>query len=154
MSNNRIFGYVFGAVYLLVGLAGFAVTGGLGYAATDGNNLIIFGVNPLHNLVHLGVGTLLLLGAVAGDSVARSFHLVVGVTLVVVAVLGLGLVGINHGEYNIIAVNHADNALHLVLGVATLAIAAARWPVPSGARERRVARSALRQGSTATSSRT
>ena len=48
---------VLGAVYLLIGLAGFAVTGFDDFAAppVDGT-LIIFGVNPLHNIGTLSSG--------------------------------------------------------------------------------------------------
>jgi len=66
-SINRTFGYVFGGTYVLVGLVGFAVTGGIGFAASQGKNLIFFGVNPLHNLVHIAVGALLLIGAPGRD---------------------------------------------------------------------------------------
>lgn len=58
-SLNQLFGYGFGAVYLLVGLVGFA--------ATHGKDLIFFGLNPLHNLVHIAVGILLLDGGAAGN---------------------------------------------------------------------------------------
>lgn len=44
-SPNRIVATVFGAVYLLVGLLGFAVTGGVGFIATEGGLLLgIFAV--------------------------------------------------------------------------------------------------------------
>lgn len=133
LSDNQIFGYVFGAVYVLLGLVGFVVTAGLEYAATDGNNLIVFGINPFHNIVHIAVGAVLVTGALGGDQVARSFHLVVGVVLIVVAAFGIGLVEIAGGAANIIAVNHPDNALHFFLGVVTLAVAVRGWPkkVPS-----------------------
>ena len=48
---------VLGAVYLLVGVAGFFVTGGVGVADTEGGKLLgLFEVNPLHNVVHLSIG--------------------------------------------------------------------------------------------------
>lgn len=68
-SPNRLVATVFGAVYLLVGLLGFAVTGGVGFLATDGGLLLgIFAVNPLHNIAHLLIGAALL---IAGLSNAR-----------------------------------------------------------------------------------
>ena len=46
MSNNQRFGYLFGAVYILVGLVGFLVTPHVSFAANEGKNLLFFGVNP------------------------------------------------------------------------------------------------------------
>ena len=67
-SVNRLLGYVLGIVFLLVGALGFAVTNGVGFAEQDGNTLLGFEVNPLHNLVHLAIG-------VAGLALARSLAL-------------------------------------------------------------------------------
>ena len=53
MNLARIYAIVFGAVYTLVGLIGFAVAPGL---ATG--TLIVFQVNAFHNLAHLAVGLL------------------------------------------------------------------------------------------------
>jgi uncharacterized protein DUF4383 len=51
---------VLGAVYLVVGVAGFFVTGGVGVADTEGSKLLgLFEVNPLHNVVHLAIGAAL-----------------------------------------------------------------------------------------------
>ncbi|MGH3860886.1 DUF4383 domain-containing protein [Actinokineospora sp.] len=63
-SPNRVVGYAFGAVYLLIGLVGFALTAGTGFAATSGPHLLFFEINPLHNLVHLAIGALLVGAAV------------------------------------------------------------------------------------------
>src|SRR4029453_8756991 len=64
-SPNRIVATVFGAVYVLVGLLGFAVTGGVGFIATDGGLLLgIFQVNPLHNVAHILIGAALLLAGI------------------------------------------------------------------------------------------
>jgi Domain of unknown function (DUF4383) len=52
------FAQVFGAVYVLVGLLGFAFTGFANFAGTSEDKLLLFGVNPLHNIVHLAVGAL------------------------------------------------------------------------------------------------
>jgi len=51
MSLPRIYAIVFGVVYTLVGLVGFAVSSTL-----EVYTLIIFPVNVLHNIVHLLVG--------------------------------------------------------------------------------------------------
>ena len=109
-STNRLLGTVLGVVYLLVGLAGFAVTGGVGFAATEGNPLIVFEVNPLHNVVHLLVGAALLVGARTSLRASRSVNVAVGAVYLLVGLLGLFLVG---SAANILALNGADNVLHL-----------------------------------------
>ena len=56
-SLNRAVAAAFGAVFLLVGLIGFAVTGAVGFAGREGTALLgLFDVNPLHNIVHLPSG--------------------------------------------------------------------------------------------------
>ena len=68
-SPNRIVATVFGAVYVLVGLLGFAVTGGVGFIATEGGLLLgVFQVNPLHNIAHLLIGAALLIAGFANAS--------------------------------------------------------------------------------------
>lgn len=124
-SANRTFGYLFGAVYLLVGAVGFFITRGVEFAATEGKDLIVFELNPLHNVVHLGVGALLVAGAAAGAAAARKTNILVGVTYLAVGIAGLFLAGDNN-ESNILAINQPDNALHfatalLALGVGLLA---------------------------------
>jgi hypothetical protein len=66
-SVNGTVGYVIGAVFLLVGILGWFVSGGHGFADRDGGSLLGFQVNPLHNIVHLLVGVVLLLEARAAD---------------------------------------------------------------------------------------
>lgn len=120
MTLNQRFGYVFGAVYVLVGLLGFAVTSGVGFASPDGANLIVFEVNPLHNIVHLLVGGLLIGGARAGADPSRSVNMLVGAVYLLVGLLGFLLVG--NDSLNILALNGADNGLHLVSAIAALAV--------------------------------
>ncbi|GAA1715433.1 DUF4383 domain-containing protein [Isoptericola hypogeus] len=130
-SANRLLATVFGIVYLLVGLAGFAVTSGVGFAATEGKDLLLFEVNPLHNIVHLGVGAALL---VASRSVraAKGVNVTIGAVYLLVGVLGLFLVGTGA---NIIALNGADNVLHLASAILLLGVglAADRETAPGAA---------------------
>jgi hypothetical protein len=105
-----LLGYAFGAVYLLVGLLGFMVSGGHGFAGEHGGMLLgVFMVNPLHNVVHLLVGALLIAGARGGVRMSRSVNALVGGVYLLVGVLGLVVVG---SAANIIALNSADNVLH------------------------------------------
>jgi hypothetical protein len=97
--TNELFGKVIGAVLLLVGLAGFFVEG----------TLLGFGVNTLHNVVHLLTGALFLWGGLGGP--AKDLNKWLGVVYVLVAALGFaGLLGF-------LNVNGADNWLHLVVGL-------------------------------------
>jgi hypothetical protein len=118
-STNVLVGYVLGAVYLLVGLVGFAVTSGVGFAATDGKSLLGFELNPLHNLVHLAVGAALVLAARQGQAASRAVNTAVGGVYLLVGVLGLFILG---SSANILALNSADNGLHLVSAIALLAV--------------------------------
>ena len=62
---------------MLVGLLGFVVTGFSNFAASSGDKLILFGVNPLHNLVHLAVGAVWLVSS-RSESSARSVSALLG----------------------------------------------------------------------------
>lgn len=116
---NRTLGYALGAVYLLVGAVGFGVTAGTGFAAYDGEKLLgIFELNPLHNVVHLLVGALLVAAASQGRTAARAVNTLVGGVYLLVGLVGLFLVD---SEANILAINHADNVLHFGSAAALLA---------------------------------
>ncbi|WP_454041300.1 DUF4383 domain-containing protein [Cellulosimicrobium sp. Marseille-Q8652] len=117
-SPNRLLAAVFGAVYLLVGLAGFVVTAGVGFAATEGENLLLFEVNPLHNVVHLGIGAALLLASRSAPA-AKAVNVTIGAVYLLVGVVGLFLVGT---AANIIALNGADNVLHLGSAILLLGV--------------------------------
>jgi hypothetical protein len=106
----RRFAQVFGAVYVAVGLLGFVVTGFSDFAATSSDKLILFGVNPLHNLVHVAVGAVWL-AASRTESSARVVSALIGAVYLVVGVLGLFLAG-GDSELNILNLNQPDNLLH------------------------------------------
>ncbi|HVL98499.1 MAG TPA: DUF4383 domain-containing protein [Egibacteraceae bacterium] len=121
MSINQIFGYAFGAVYVAVGLLGFAVTGGVGFVSPEGGLLLgIFEVNPLHNIVHLAVGAGFILGAVGGLGSARLVNTAIGV--VYVAVAFLGVIVPESSQANLLALNVADHALHFATGALALGV--------------------------------
>jgi hypothetical protein len=118
-SPNRLIATVFGAIYLLVGVLGFFVTAGVEFFATEGNALIIFEVNPLHNIIHLAIGAALLSAGMKSVSAAKGVNTTVGAVYLLVGVLGLFLVGTS---LNIIALNGADNVLHLASAVLLLGV--------------------------------
>lgn len=112
----QLFGLAFGIVYLVVGLVGFAITGFDDFAAQTDEKLLVFAINPLHNVAHLGVGALLLIGSGRHET-AKSINLVVGIVYLLLGILGLagGVV-----VEDILNNNSADTFLHL--GTAALAI--------------------------------
>jgi hypothetical protein len=118
-SPNRLVGTIFGVVYLLVGLAGFVVTGGVSFAATEGEPLIVFEVNPLHNIVHLLIGAALLIAARSSVRAAKGMNTTVGAVYLLVGILGLFLVG---SSANILALNGADNVLHFASAILLLGV--------------------------------
>ncbi|MDQ0617729.1 DUF4383 domain-containing protein [Arthrobacter globiformis] len=130
-SPNRLIATVFGAVYLLVGLVGFAVTSGVGFFSTEGSNLIIFEVNPLHNVIHLAIGAALLYSGVKDVQLARTVNTAVGAVYLLVGILGLFLLS---SPLNIIALNGADNVLHLASAVLLLGVGLSLDKVPATAR--------------------
>lgn len=119
-SPNRLIATIFGAVYLLVGVLGFFVTSGIGFFATEGANLTIFAVNPLHNIIHLAIGAALLYAGMNSVTLSKSVNTAVGGVYLLVGILGLFLVG---SSLNIIALNGADNVLHLASAVVLLGVA-------------------------------
>lgn len=131
-SPNRLIATVFGAVYLLVGILGFFVTAGTGFFATEGAMLIVFAVNPLHNVIHLAVGAALLYAGLNSVALSRTVNSAVGGVYLLVGVLGLFLVGTP--PLNIIALNGADNVLHLASAVVLLGVGLSQDKVPAAAR--------------------
>ena len=119
-SVNRIVATVFGAVYVLVGLLGFAVTGGVGFLATEGGLLLgIFQVNPLHNIAHLAIGAALVAAGMAGVRAARAVNATVGAAYLLLGIAGFFLAGT---ALNILALNTADHVLHLACALVLLAV--------------------------------
>lgn len=110
------FALLFGAVYVLVGIAGFAVTGFSGFTGMHHDALLIFSVNPAHNVIHLALG-LAWLAAAPNHRPAKTVNLAIGVVLGLVTVLGLadgmGILGMS-------GLADPDNFLHLA--TATLAL--------------------------------
>jgi hypothetical protein len=117
---------IFGVIFVLVGVVGFFLTGFSGFAATDGPVLILFQVNPLHNIVHLLLGAIYLIGSRGSEAGARAVVFVLSLAYLAVGVVGLFVIDTNA---NIVAVNQADNFLHIgtgLLGLIVAGISAAR----------------------------
>jgi hypothetical protein len=110
------FALLFGVVYVAVAVAGFAVTGFHDFTGMHHDTLLIFSVNPAHNVIHLALG-LAWLAAATHHRPAKAVNLVIGVVLGLVTVLGLvdgmGILGMS-------GLADPDNFLHLA--TATLAL--------------------------------
>lgn len=110
MIDQRAVAKTFGVVLLAVGVLGFLPNP---VASGDG----IFQVNALHNVVHVLSGAVALGAGFAGDgSYARTYNVGFGAVYALVAVLGfLGVL-----VPDLLAVNAADNVLHLLIAVVLL----------------------------------
>lgn len=108
MTKNIL--YVLGAVFIIIGILGFFNNPILG----------IFQVNLVHNLIHLASGVLAFIFAARSESEARTFSLVLGVVYLLVTVLGF--IQGSGNLLGIVAINTADNFLHLVLAIVFLAL--------------------------------
>lgn len=105
---------VFGAVLTLVGLLGFGLVSG------SGDLLGIFGVNTLHNVVHLASGVVGVAAAVAaGGAYARYYNQGFGAIYAVVVAVGFGLPDL---AMNLLNIGMADNVLHLAIAVVLLGV--------------------------------
>jgi hypothetical protein len=81
---NQGVGFVFGAVFVLVGLTGFVVSGGHHAVGRQGGELFgVFQVNVLHNVVHLVVGAVMVAAAIMGERTARNANAAFGVVYLV-----------------------------------------------------------------------
>jgi hypothetical protein len=103
----------------------------VGFFATEGANLIIFEVNPLHNIIHLAIGAALLYAGLKNVQTARTVNAGVGAVYLLVGILGLFLLS---SPLNIIALNGADNVLHLASAVLLLGVGLSVEKSPVAAR--------------------
>jgi hypothetical protein len=117
---------VVGATFLLVGVLGFipGITSNYDTMTFAGHEsgaelLGIFGVSVLHNLVHLLFG-------VAGLAMSRTWSgarfFLIGGGAIYLVLWVYGLVIDLDSSANFVPVNDADNWLHLLLGVAMVAL--------------------------------
>ncbi|HEX6682551.1 MAG TPA: DUF4383 domain-containing protein [Candidatus Limnocylindrales bacterium] len=115
---------VVGAAFLIVGVLGFipGITTGYGGMTFAGHEstaelLGIFQVSVLHNIVHILFG---LFGLLLARSAARAY--LVGGGIIYLVLWLYGLLIDKESSANFVPMNTADNWLHLVLGVAMIAL--------------------------------
>ncbi len=118
-SIGQVGALLFGVGYLAAGVIGFFVTGFGGFVADGNASLLGFELNGLHNVVHLGVGGLLVLAARLDRAAAEGALIGLGLFYVVAAFLGfdnkLQIISMN-GTYAV------DNFLHVVSALTILGI--------------------------------
>jgi len=107
---------LFGVVLTLVGILGFA---GILVSGTDPKTLIIFGISPLHNAVHLLTGVAgLAAGFIAGGKYGPDYNKYLGLVYILVFVVGVvAVVASITPVVELLGLNMADNVLHLLIGV-------------------------------------
>ncbi|HEY4224469.1 MAG TPA: DUF4383 domain-containing protein [Pseudolysinimonas sp.] len=119
-SPNRLLATILGAVYLVIGAAGFFVSSGYPLAGTGGGLLLgIFEVNVAHSAAHILIGAALLMAGLSSVRAARTVTTVVGTAYLVLGLVGLFVIG---GPFNVLALNGADNVLHFASSVVLLAV--------------------------------
>lgn len=117
-SPAQLFALVFGVVYLLVGIVGFFFADKFTRGSAD-DELIVFRINHLHNIVHVGLGVVWL-GASRTLAAAKAVNVVLGAVLIVVAILGFTAIDLVHILLNIVDSSDPDNFLHIVTGALAL----------------------------------
>jgi hypothetical protein len=133
MTCPQMLGLAIGAVYTVIGIIGFFITGFDDFAAHTEETLLGFSINPLHNIVHIliGVAGLALARTLRG---ARTYGWLLAVGYGATFVYGL-FAADKEEPLNFLSINWADNWLHLISALAGLAIAlgAVRAHVSGGA---------------------
>lgn len=107
MGMTRTVAAVFGAVYVIAGLAGFVLESPI---------FGLFEVNALHNIVHILLGAILLYGSTS-TSLAIMTTRGVGAVLVLLGILGIPL----PDGFDLVPLGGNDIFLHLVTGAILLA---------------------------------
>jgi hypothetical protein len=115
----EILALAFGAIYLLIGIIGFFVTGFENFFGHTGKALVGFEINGMHNVVHIliGVAGLVLARTLAG---ARTYGWLLAVGYGAAFVYGLIALG---KDWDFLSLNAADNGLHLATALVGLVIA-------------------------------
>nr|QEO73966.1 hypothetical protein [uncultured bacterium] len=117
---------VVGAVFLVVGIAGFIPGLTTDYATmefagheSEAKLLGVFAVSVLHNIVHLAFGVV---GLVLAGTAQRAYFFLIGGGVVYLVLWLYGLLIDHDSAANFVPVNTADNWLHLVLALGMIAL--------------------------------
>jgi hypothetical protein len=118
VSLQQTYAFFVGIIFTVLGIAGFFVT----------NILVLFGVNQLHNIIHLVTGVIALICGAASEKLSRMFNLAAGVIYLLVSIIGFIALALGTQQLPIdlnalvtlINLNTADNIIHLILSVSLL----------------------------------
>ena len=119
---NQKVALAFGAIYVVVGILGFFFTDQFIGEDTSDTLLGIFGVNHLHNIVHLLIGVALIGASRAGDAASRKANMTIGAVYLLLGVIGWFF----KGDANFLNLNAADHLLHLASGAVLLGVSRAK----------------------------
>lgn len=111
---------IFGALLVLLGLAGFVPV--VTIPATDGDYGLLLGafaVDPVQNVAHIVTGAVALGVGAWSEDASRIYFRVVGVLYALLAVVGFG---VGTGTLFGMAHNTADAFLHLFFALVTLSL--------------------------------
>lgn len=125
MLSQSLVAKTFGFVFLAVGLLGFIpnpLVGAPGAASDAAQGAgdsegAIFTTNALHNIVHLLSGLLALGAGFTSEANSKMYNVGFGAVYAVVTLLGFLGIGF---VVDLLALNTADNVLHLLITVALL----------------------------------
>lgn len=106
METQKLWAQILGVVLILVGILGFFNNPILG----------IFGVDAMHNVVHLLTGAIFAWAGFMSGNNAKKVNQWLGIVYLLVAVVGF------MGWITFMTIDSADNWLHLVLGLVTVII--------------------------------
>jgi hypothetical protein len=119
-TPNRILALVIGIVFTLVGILGFFST-----STMQPSYIFGFGVDVVHNIVHLVIGLLGIAAAFTGWS--RLYNQIFGIIYLLLGIAGLipALYFLSMGSTRLLGltfVNGADNVLHIVVGLVQIGV--------------------------------
>lgn len=124
MTLSKTTAALFGVVYALVGLAGFAVTG---FGGTG--TLLTFNLSVLDNIIHLVIGVAGLASYAVGQAAARRFCQAAGIVAGLMALLGVVVSNL----LGVLPVGGTDVVLHGVTALVLLYVGFAGSPeIPGG----------------------
>ncbi|MBW3652537.1 MAG: DUF4383 domain-containing protein [Actinobacteria bacterium] len=116
-------GIAFGAFYVAIGVIGFVVTGwDTQWTQNTDEALLGIGINPFHNVAHIGIGAILLILSLQKNAAASEGALMgVGLFYIVAFVIGV-TAGDNLTILSITGQGALANFFHLVSGVFLLVV--------------------------------
>ncbi len=102
---HRLVSVAIGGAVVIVGILGFFA----------GNNILGFGINILHNFVHIITGSLgVFASQYAEGKYSFQYNRWMGLTYIAIGAIGFAIPSL---LLNLLNVNFADNILHTLLGV-------------------------------------